>query len=230
MQIEWKTKGGSPYLSRQTVERSDVRVHRVRVQPGRMLEHTNDFHELNMTLGGTLVTEKLSNSGKRLRTRCHGGNLCIAPAGQPISAEWNGPLDNMGFSLDPEFVARTAAENHFSTGFEFVEFVEKKDPLIENIGLALLAETGSDSSSGRIFADSLIQTLTLHLLTNYTTAALVPTPNGGLSGYNLRRVKEFIDANLDGDLSLADIAAVAELSQYHFARAFRRSTGFTPQQ
>jgi AraC family transcriptional regulator len=43
-------------------------------------------------------------------------------------------------------------------------------------------------------------------------------------------VREFINENLDEDLSLAEIAAVADLSQYHFARAFRKTTGLTPQQ
>ncbi len=46
----------------------------------------------------------------------------------------------------------------------------------------------------------------------------------------MRRAKEFIVENLEEDLSLAEIAAAANLSQYHFARAFRKSTGFTPQQ
>jgi len=31
-------------------------------------------------------------------------------------------------------------------------------------------------------------------------------------------------------LSLAEIAAASDLSQFHFARAFRKSTGLTPQQ
>jgi len=71
----------------------------------------------------------------------------------------------------------------------------------------------------------------LHLLKNYSTANLKQeNTHGGLSGYRLRRVKEFINANLEEDLSLAEIAAASDLSQYHFARAFRTSTGLTPQQ
>jgi AraC family transcriptional regulator len=73
--------------------------------------------------------------------------------------------------------------------------------------------------------------LTLHLLKNYSNAACVKeNTNGGLSGYKLKRVQEFIDANLEEDLSLAELAEVAALSQFHFARAFRKSTGMTPQQ
>jgi AraC family transcriptional regulator len=95
----------------------------------------------------------------------------------------------------------------------------------------LLAEARSETPAGKLYVDSLIQTLTLHLLKNYSTAAPAPeNPQGGLSGYKLRRVQEFIDAHLEQDLSLAEIARVSDLSQYHFARAFRKSTGLTPQQ
>ena len=73
--------------------------------------------------------------------------------------------------------------------------------------------------------------MTLHLLKNYSNAAAVQENiNGGLSGYRLRRVQEFINENLEEDLSLAELAEVADLSQFHFARAFRKSTGQTPQQ
>lgn len=230
VQIEWKSDKGSPYLFKQQASWPGVLIHRARVKPGRMLEHTNPFHEVNVAISGTLTTAKINASGKQVVTRGSAGNLCITPAGQPISARWDNRLDNMGISLDPQFVARTAAENHFSPSFEFAEIFKKEDPLIQNIGLTLLAEADCTTPAGRLFSDSLIQTLTLHLLANYSTVgSRIENLNGGLSGYKLRRVKEFINENLEEDLSLAEISAVAELSQYHFARAFRKTTGLTPQ-
>jgi AraC family transcriptional regulator len=41
-------------------------------------------------------------------------------------------------------------------------------------------------------------------------------------------VTEFIDTHLDQQLSLADLARTVSLSQYHFARRFRGTTGTTP--
>lgn len=101
MQIEWKSQKGSPYLFKQIAEWLGVRVHRVRVMPGQVLEHTNPFHEVNVAISGNLTTKKLSATGKHIVTKDGGGNICITPAGQPISARWEKPLDNMGFSLDP---------------------------------------------------------------------------------------------------------------------------------
>ena len=41
-------------------------------------------------------------------------------------------------------------------------------------------------------------------------------------------MREFIDANLDKNLSLETLADVAGLSVYHFARTFKQSEGLTP--
>jgi AraC family transcriptional regulator len=51
---------------------------------------------------------------------------------------------------------------------------------------------------------------------------------GGLSGRRLRAVLEYIHRHLDAALTLRDLAAVAHLSPYHFARLFKVSTGLPP--
>ncbi len=231
MQIIWQNENlQTQYSFLQHAAWAGVKVHRARVMPGRMLEHADDFHKINISIAGHLTTEKVSASGKIVVTKGGGGNLCITSAGQMMSAVWEKPLDNMGILLEPDFVAQTAVENRFSSGFEFAEIYKDKDPLIQHIGLALLAESNSATQTGKLYADSLIQTLTLHLLKNYSNAkSISENLNGGLSGYKLRRVEEFINENLEEDLSLAEIAEVADLSQFHFARSFRKSTGLTPQ-
>ena len=49
-----------------------------------------------------------------------------------------------------------------------------------------------------------------------------------LPGWRLRRVTEYIQQNLDKDLTLAELAAVVYMSPYHFARLFKGSTGVPP--
>ena len=49
-----------------------------------------------------------------------------------------------------------------------------------------------------------------------------------LAPVRLRRVIEFIEANLATPLTLDQLAQVAGLSAFHFSRAFRRATGFSP--
>jgi len=46
----------------------------------------------------------------------------------------------------------------------------------------------------------------------------------------LRNVLAYIDASLAQPLTLADLAAEAALSEFHFARMFRQSMGVAPHQ
>ncbi len=231
MQVNWKTKSEQPILFKRRAEWSGVKVSHFRVLPGEMREHSLPFHEISITLAGSLITEKQTANGKYKKNYGTVGNVCLTPAGQSVLASWNGELENLGIDLDASFVRQTALENHFSPNFELTESYGSRDQLIQQIGLALLEEAGAETSAGKLYADSLTQTLVFHILKNYSTAKdATASLNGGLSGYKLRRVKEFINENLEEDLPLGAIAEVADLSQFHFARAFRRTTGFTPQQ
>ncbi len=49
-----------------------------------------------------------------------------------------------------------------------------------------------------------------------------------MPGCRLRRVTEYIQQNLDKDLTLAELADVVYMSPYHFARLFKGSTGVPP--
>lgn len=51
---------------------------------------------------------------------------------------------------------------------------------------------------------------------------------GGLAGWQRKRVLAFIEEYLSETISLATLSAVAQLSPYHFARAFKQSLGMPP--
>ncbi|GAB1513208.1 hypothetical protein JCM33774_52500 [Actinophytocola sp. KF-1] len=55
-------------------------------------------------------------------------------------------------------------------------------------------------------------------------------PPGGLAGVAVDRVAEYVDAHLGDTLTLDALAAVARLSPFHFARAFKATTGLAPHQ
>ena len=55
-----------------------------------------------------------------------------------------------------------------------------------------------------------------------------PLHRGGLPPRALRRVRDFIDANLEDNISIQTLADIAGLSMCHFARAFKQSEGLTP--
>jgi AraC family transcriptional regulator len=53
---------------------------------------------------------------------------------------------------------------------------------------------------------------------------------GGLSAKRLQQVKQLINADLAGKISVPLLAQACGLSRSHFSRAFKRTTGMSPQQ
>jgi AraC family transcriptional regulator len=68
--------------------------------------------------------------------------------------------------------------------------------------------------------------LTVHLLRSYGSPQRSAIPHrGGLAPRQTRRVLDYIDAQLTGELGLVELAAVAGLSPHHFVEAFKISVG-----
>ena len=233
MIVNWKNSGNeSPILYKNRVEWAGFDIRHWRVLPGELAEETRAAHEINMSLSGLVVTEKHTATGGSRTSRNEPGCVCLIPAGQSAKAVWESELECLSIALNPAFVAQAALEQNFSGGIELIETYNRRDPLVQHIGLAMLAEANSKESVGRMYAESLAQTLILHLLKNYTVAGSLPerAATGGLPGFKLRRAKEFINEHLEEDITLAEVAEAVGFSQFHFARAFRKSTGLTPQQ
>ena len=108
------------------------------------------------------------------------------------------------------------------------ERYQVEDPLLARAG-GLLVASDWDGRGDRLALDHLLQWLMVQLVQNHSTKALAaPRTNGGLNRRQKQRLADFIEANLDRPLSLADLAAQANLSPWHFARLFRVSFGEPP--
>ena len=66
-----------------------------------------------------------------------------------------------------------------------------------------------------------------HLLPSGTMVSAGPA-RGGLPPRVLRRIREYIDGNIDQRISVELLAGLANLSVCYFVRAFKQSTGITP--
>ena len=159
------------------------------------------------------------------------GSVLIVPAHTPHHANWDTENRYLILSLNPTALLDTAQSAGDRQTAELIPHFIAADPLVHGIGLSLKAELESGNVGGRLYTDSLCTTLFAHLLRHYTVKkAALSTQTGGLPRYQLRRVIEYVDAYLDQDLALAELAAIAQLSPNYFTRLFKQSTGFTPHQ
>jgi len=92
-------------------------------------------------------------------------------------------------------------------------------------------ELTAGAAGGWVAAESLANVLAVHLIRH----VLAPRrPERGRDGVlpqgRLRAVFEYVEERLDAGLTLEQMAAVARLSVYHFARQFKAATGLPPHQ
>ena len=97
------------------------------------------------------------------------------------------------------------------------------DGLWTLIGLLAKAVDDPDPSS-ELFGDGLIVAILARLLRDRGARG---NKEQGLARWQLRRVLDYLDAHMPEAVPLAELAG---LSQAHFARAFKASTGFAPYQ
>jgi AraC-like DNA-binding protein len=103
------------------------------------------------------------------------------------------------------------------------------DPIIRHLFTSLYPMLERPEKSKSLFVDQIALALQAHLLQAHTTIVVdAPSVRRGLASWQERRAKEAMDANLDKDISIAELASECGLSSSHFARAFRQATGRPP--
>lgn len=186
-------------------------------------------HIIGFLLGGKYKKDVCDNETRR-RTVAHTrGSALLYPAGLPHIGHSFSKADFLVLYLEPQFVERAAQDILIGEHFEIVPQPTFYNEFISDIAKHLLAEVESNGANGALYAGSLMTALAVKLIKNYSTARVLPHEcKGGLSKRNLRIIIEFVDEHLSENLSLETLAALCDLSQFHFAKAFKQSTGLAP--
>jgi AraC family transcriptional regulator len=85
---------------------------------------------------------------------------------------------------------------------------------------------GSQGSPG--YAEALSLVLAHELVRLHRGPPAASALRGGLAGWQKKKVADYIEDHLNEEISLQDLANIAELSLYHFARMFKQSFGQPP--
>jgi AraC family transcriptional regulator len=161
------------------------------------------------------------------------GSVVAIPAGSQARWRWSGRMETLIDFLEPELVARVAAEAFgLDPARTTVPPLDGLDlPHLRAAMLAVDAEVTADGAGGPLAAESLANVLAVHLI-RHVLSPRQPARgrDGTLPRGRLRAVVEYIEEHLDAGPSLEQLAAVARLSPYYFARQFKRATGLAPHQ
>ncbi|MBE1709274.1 helix-turn-helix transcriptional regulator [Mesorhizobium japonicum] len=106
---------------------------------------------------------------------------------------------------------------------------QRRDARIEHIAHALATGLNPDVPSDRLYFESLAKALAVQIIQGAASKPEAPARQT-LSFGQKRRLTDFIEANLDQDLSLNEMAQVAAISVSHLKVLFRHTFGMPPHQ
>jgi AraC family transcriptional regulator len=171
---------------------------------------------------GETVVEGFQRSTQREFSR----KLSFVPAGHCFHG-WQDPrvlarctflyIDPKGSLADPDLK------------FPEMEFTPRlffSDNDIWETALKLKAQVETPGSAA--YAEALGSVLIHELARLERNGSDTPSFRGGLAGWQQKKIADYIEGHLDEEISLQHLAEIAQLSRYHFARAFKHSFGLPP--
>lgn len=160
------------------------------------------------------------------------GDIAIIPAGISHRCNWHSCAQFTIVAIEPALLQQVGRDWVNPDRIELIpHYMTEQDSLLQGIVSTLREELETSKIAGRLLIDSLKTTLAIHLLRNYCTIQpKLSSYENGLSKAKLQQVKEYINAHLDRDLKLIELAASVQLSPYHFLRLFKQSMAATPHQ
>lgn len=215
-----------------TVEWPAMLIEHRRLKAGAQSATTTECTEIVLMLSGRSNVRRIAD-GHTQEVVAQPGMSWIVPAGtHETRVELGAEMECLHLYLPPTLLDRSALADYdidpaktelaYAGGFA--------DPMLSQFGAAFRGLLGrTPQPTDRLFVDGMQAALAAHLVGNYTVESWQPPErNPSLDAKRLNRVLDFIEARLDTDISLEDLAAEACLSPFHFSRIFRDATGLSP--
>ena len=219
-------------LESKTLKTGLIRVRQIQHPRGQGLFYSGQEHTLFMSLAPKPV-RLLHRQAGLTSTGLYGrGDMVITPAKTSLAAQWDDEdhvlqvclADGLLKSVAQETLGQEAGQVELQPTFRV------RDPQIEAIAMMLLAEHQGPFSS-QLYVDSLANVLVVNLLRNYgVKQSNLPIYEGGLPQGQLGLVLDYLEAHLDQELKLVELAKLVGMSQFHFCRLFKQSMGLSPYQ
>ena len=210
-----------------------VSFQRARMNP------THDFLPTPDTPSDTLIMILAGRNylqGSAISPPHHGlntgpGALMLAPHNRHFDARWNATSEAAFLTLSRTIKADTAATvlktdpGHVELKPTFNFF----DPLLRHLFLEIVAESQNSGMLGSLYIESIVHTVSLHLLRHYSNVSQIKAiPDGPLSSTQRLQITDYIHSHLHEKISLTDLAGCLGLSVPHFEKMFRATFHCAP--
>nr|MCU0527134.1 AraC family transcriptional regulator [Elainella sp. Prado103] len=221
----------APILASDRANWKNIYFAHFRQPPYEVPEHVPLQHLICMNVGKP-VQLKQAIDGRHQTVYSVPGGLGIYPACLSQTFSWDEEVEFFNLFLEPSFLAQVGYDLFGSDRLELIpNLTPLFDPLIQQIGLALKTSLEIDGENSNLYADSMAYALVVHLLSRYSTQVpQIKISRSGFTQQQWKQVVDYIDANLNRNISLAELATLLQFSPYHFSHVFKNSIGIPPHQ
>lgn len=213
---------GSPAITSDTIQLIRQEPYEYRYKAPRHLLIMSERQERH---DGETLIEGLPKSGLHLMNN----KLTFVPAGLAFHG-WQVPRTLSRYTyfyLDPDRLKLDPDLNLTKTEFKPRLFFYDHDLWVTLQKLRAHLESPGRADPGYTEALSIVLAYELLRLDNGVAPAQ-RNARGGLAGWQKKKIADYIEENIAHDLLLSQLAEVAGLSPFHFARAFKESFGLPP--
>jgi AraC family transcriptional regulator len=177
------------------------------------------------TLGSGFVIE--IEHGRRIYT--DHGEICLLSPLLKRRASFTQRGEVLRITYNDDLVRRVAAEFGMSDVLDTLTYQKLTDAAVYEIVHMLAEEMRPGGACAPMYASSLALGLLGHVLRGCPPMQhRGGAGEAGLSPQRLARTRQYVENRLGGDLTVAELARAVDMSLFHFARAFKQSTGQTP--
>jgi AraC family transcriptional regulator len=237
----WQVDGRQKYprsrllLSSADRDWTDLSVELRSHPAGRIVSIEQQNVEVVIALATTDGSVTRTGAGKREEARPNAGTVWLVPTGVgPEEIVLSTPMpQTLHLFLPIEQFDVLADQYGLSKSFvRSVQYVGGlHDELIAQVGASVLDEVSKQTSTGRMIAEMsslMIATRLVHQYVDRNLIDRIANSEQGLDNVRMRRVLKYIDEHLEEEFTVADLAAVANLSAFHFSRMFANKFGVPP--
>lgn len=217
---------------RAAIQLPNLRVERRRLEAGHHVPGVRSSTELAFVIAGRAFAQQNTN-GATGRYFIQPGIACILPKGVEESESANtSPIECLHVYLPETLIAHSAlADYDIDPAKAELSYVGGlRDSTLYQMAIAfneILGRAGEPAD--RLFLDGMQAALAGYLLGTYAIDRWQrPARSPDFDSKRFKRVLEYIESHLTGDIRLGDLAQEACLSQFHFSRLFREATGLSP--
>lgn len=177
------------------------------------------------------VEVTFKSDGRSVSRHVPRGGIFFLPAGQECDVSLHAPLDTIHIYLRAELFEDQDNGSAVSVVGLAPVFGER-DAVLEHLAGAIGEAVGDNLPGSSLFVDPIAQAMASRFLAinGRRQSAQDAQRSSQLSGRNLQRIRDFVEANLDSDIRLNAMANACGLSTEYFVRLFKHSVGVSPYQ